>query len=306
MALEEAYSTELDEIIDADVAYDLYWSGKLTDQRKFTCPGDNCGVQVTCACMTIVEQDLKKSPYFTVSEHKDSCSLFGDENHIDYINSCSNSYGSHQIKSKKEKFEFSRPPSHTEGNGSKVPGTVKPTSLSTPRGAGVSSGNNLKRMFSIKSIINRWVDYREAGTVEIKTIDMEREITYKNLFKDNYGLKLENLSDERFIYFSTAYFNKLKNGNGYKIAFRKPFKVDDKNVYPTFFISNDMMENYQIKSLLTKRIKKLANSDDNIGLVFLYSKPYINKSYVNFSIDNLDLLDIRNLDFFEKLKLISN
>nr|MDA3908943.1 hypothetical protein [Sulfurimonas sp.] len=70
----------------------------------------------------------------------------------------------------------------------------------------------------------------------------------------------------------------------------------------SFFISNEMIEKYEIKNLLVKRLEKISKSDKNICVVFIYSKPNLKKQYINFNIDNLDLLEIRYLDFLEEIK----
>ncbi|MCF7495214.1 hypothetical protein L3V35_09145 [Vibrio sp. L5-1] len=39
-SLEEAYSNEYDDIIDAELAYDLFWSGVISSKSAFECPSE--------------------------------------------------------------------------------------------------------------------------------------------------------------------------------------------------------------------------------------------------------------------------
>lgn len=73
-SLQHAFSEELNDVISVDEAYDLFWQGKLTDKRKFQCPGNNCDAKITCACMDTTELKLKQTPNFRVyGGHAQNC-----------------------------------------------------------------------------------------------------------------------------------------------------------------------------------------------------------------------------------------
>lgn len=305
MSLEEAYSLEINQVIDADIAYDLYWSGILTDKQKFICPGDNCEAQVTCACMDIAEQDLRQVPHFRVpnNDHSAKCSLFQDGNNI-------HNKSEHQtdslkiknnIKSNSEIFKFSRPPSHFDKSTNKEGKEKKSIHRSDGNNNTYSSSNNLKKFYSLKAIINRWIKYRKANITDDRFINIERDISYSNLFKGIYHQNVNNLPDEKFIYWGKAFINKLNNDSGYRIQFTEYLKIDDLEIKPSLFISSKMIEDYQVKSLLIKRLEKICSSDKNLGAIFVYSKPIIRNNYINFDIDNLDLIETRYLDFYEQI-----
>lgn len=308
MSIEEAYSLELNKVVDAEIAYDYYWQGKLIDKHQFICPGDNCQAQITCACMDIEEQDLKKNPYFMMPSsqtHSDKCSLYYDEQQISHIEgSSSNSLRVNKNKSSKEKFSFSRPKTDSDIDGSKEPPNTKVNSKSSGNGKGYSKGNNIKRMYSLRPVISNWIKYRQANTLDKNYIDIEREISYKNLFKGIYNLNLDYYLEENLIFYGKAFIDKLKNGN-YKITFLEYFKViiddEEKKIRPSFFISKKMIDNYPIKRLLETRLKKIEENKQNIGSVFIYSKPILKNKYINFKIDSLDLVEIRYLKFYEQI-----
>ncbi len=184
MSIEEAYSLEIDQVIDAEIAYDLYWSGKLKDKQNFICAGDNCQAQITCANMETPEQNLKQVPHFRMPSsqvHSKDCSLFKDEHQINHIGGGSSTLrGSNHIKSKKEKFNFSRPVIDTDIDGSQEPPIIKTTPRSTGSGGGYAQSNNIKRMYSLRPVISNWLKYRKANILDKRYITIEREPKFKS------------------------------------------------------------------------------------------------------------------------------
>ncbi len=303
MGLEEAYSIEINEIIDAERAYDLYWSGKLSNKQSFQCPDEKCKADVTCACMDIAEQSLKQVPHFRiVGEHNIECKLFEDENEIEInVESGHNSIGHNRIKSKEEKFHFSRPnyENDNEGNNGQIINRTSPKKGT--KTTGYNKGENIKRFYSLRPIIINWLNCRKNGELDSRKINFERLISYKDLFKGVFHQKIVFLQKENFIYWGKAFIDPLKDNKGYKINFSEYLESEGEKKRPSFFISNQMIQKYEIKNLLIKRLEKIANSDKNICMVFIYSKPILNKKYINFNIDNLDLLEIRYLDFLKEI-----
>ncbi|MFA6197223.1 MAG: hypothetical protein WC656_11345 [Sulfurimonas sp.] len=304
MGLEEAYSIERNEIIDAERAYDLYWSGQLSDKKAFQCPDEKCNAHVTCACMDIVEQNLKQVPHFRIiSEHSSECTLFDDENKIEYsTENPTNIIGINRTKSKEEKFYFSRPKNSDTNQENTETGINKTSIKKTTNTSGYNQGENIRRFHSLRPIIKNWLNYRKNGILESKNIDFERLISYKDLFKGVYHQDIRFLGKENFIYWGIAFIDSLKNKKGYQVKFTEYLISGELNKRPSFFISNEMIEKYEIKNLLIKRLETISKSDKNRCVVFIYSKPTCKKEYINFNIDNLDLLEIRYLNFFEEIK----
>lgn len=304
MGLEEAYSIERNEIIDAERAYDLYWSGKLSDKKAFQCPDKNCEADVTCACMDIAEQSLKQVPHFRiVGEHSSECKLFEDTNEIEYnVEHGHDSIGQNRAKSKEEKFHFSRP--SYKNNSEDEHGQIinKPLSKKITKTTGYNQGENIKRFYSLRPVIKNWLRYRKNEELESKYINFERLISYKDLFKGVYHQDICYLGKENFIYWGKAFIDSLKSGKGYKVKFAEPLESEGKRIRPSFFVSNQMIEKYEVKNLLIKRLEKIAKSDNHICVVFIYSKPKLSGKYINFDIDNLDLLEIRYIDFLEEIR----
>lgn len=76
MSLDVAYSIEANDFVDPDCAYDLFWSGVITDKRAFVCPAADCSAQVTCANLDKDVQNMKVVPHFKVyGTHSEACGI---------------------------------------------------------------------------------------------------------------------------------------------------------------------------------------------------------------------------------------
>ena len=76
MKVNEAYSLEYNEIIDAEEAYELYSEGMITDKTAFICTGNGCEAQITCTNIDKEKEDMKQLPHFRVyGEHLDGCEM---------------------------------------------------------------------------------------------------------------------------------------------------------------------------------------------------------------------------------------
>ncbi|MGE6995243.1 hypothetical protein ACQKIK_17790 [Pseudomonas sp. NPDC047961] len=66
MSLDVAYSIEVDDYVDPDKAYDLYWAGLIADKQAFLCPGTDCTAQVTCCNIDKDAQNMRVVPHFRI------------------------------------------------------------------------------------------------------------------------------------------------------------------------------------------------------------------------------------------------
>ena len=48
------------------IGHMIYWSGVITDKKKFVCPGSGCTAQVTCANLDEDLQDMKVVPHYRI------------------------------------------------------------------------------------------------------------------------------------------------------------------------------------------------------------------------------------------------
>jgi len=64
MKIEKAYSKDCNEVIDAELAYDYYWNGKIHNNQNFECPSELCDTNITCAKLDKLRQNMKIEPYY--------------------------------------------------------------------------------------------------------------------------------------------------------------------------------------------------------------------------------------------------
>ncbi|HAA13857.1 MAG TPA: hypothetical protein DCE41_20070, partial [Cytophagales bacterium] len=64
--MEFAYSLELEEIMDAEEAYDHYQHQRIRDKTAFECP--NCGARVTTVNLGKLRQEMKRGVHYRLVE----------------------------------------------------------------------------------------------------------------------------------------------------------------------------------------------------------------------------------------------
>lgn len=65
--VELAYSEEINDIVDAIEANELWIEGVLTDKRAFECIDENCCAKITCRNMDTYAYSRKMIPHFIYS-----------------------------------------------------------------------------------------------------------------------------------------------------------------------------------------------------------------------------------------------
>lgn len=296
-----AYSIELNDIIDAEQAYEAFWSGEIRDPSAFKCPDSDCDGQVTCINMEKPENDMLQSPHFRGYHHSNECQLANEKS------SGSPSRGSSSGSGKRSELDellLNRPtaPKSTSTNNQLV--GIGGTSGTT---SGKSTKTYRPKYFTIRSLVSKFVKHRKANEEKGHFIKIENEnISYKDLFIGVYNQNVDKLPKVNRIYWGVAYLDKDDLKDYYTIRFAEAFEKDDKELRPTIFLPEKLIDSYHSK-LIRERIKLYSKIKPPKAIVFIYAKPLPpkekdGKTYVNFKVENLDLLDIRGLEFFEKLK----
>ncbi|WMC12098.1 hypothetical protein PU634_06965 [Oceanimonas pelagia] len=305
MAIDVAFSIEANDYIDPDRAYDLYWSGIITDKKKFICPGTDCTAQVTCANLDEDLQDMKVVPHYRIyGKHSEGCEIFNDKP----LNlKCEDGTSIKEEKRTVDEsivdvFLLERPDSYYDeartdaGNNSqaiKKPGFVRRSKDTRLREAG-SIGN----IYSVRSVVGRYIRYRNDGSIDQRRVNiLGKNIYYRSIFKCIWEQDLDDLPNHPVIYYGWAFVNRLPSGAGYQIKFKKKFKKGDDEYTSTIMIADRLIESYEIKKLVATRLEKIKAQGKPTAFVFVYGEPKENVSkagnkYANFSITNLDMIDI--------------
>lgn len=306
MPLDVAYSLEIEDFIDADKAYEFYWSGLITNKKAFICPGDSCQAQVTCANIDEETQNMRVVPHFRIyGEHGEKCEIF---NKIPLkILEMTSEESSGEKKSVElsvvDSFMLIRPPSYyeTRDKNTNVDGDElkKKINYKSKNLAYTFRQNGfISSVYSVRTIVSRYIRYFSDKSIENRLINISgKSVPYTSFFKLIWEQDLESLPEDSLIYYGWAYIDRYDKG--YKVKFKKGFKNKDGVVLPvSFFISDNLIEKYPIKKLVTKRISSISSMSKPTGFVFIYGTPKLkklattSKEYVNFALYNLDMVDV--------------
>ncbi|WP_337073142.1 hypothetical protein [Aeromonas veronii] len=304
MSLDIAYSTDVNDYIDPDRAYEFYWSGLIKDKRNFICPGTDCVAQVTCANLDEDVQDMKVSPHFRVyGSHSSSCEVFNKTPLKLHYNEASH------IKKERlpidesvvDLFLLERPesyydePSNTPLNQRK---NQKLKTINHSKHTTTQENGSIGAIYSVRAIVGRYIRYKKDKSISHRRVNIQgKDVNYRSIFKCIWEQDLESLPEHPVVYYGWAYINRLKSNHGYQIKFKKPFKKGDEELLSTIMISDRLIDSYKVKKLVTTRLEKIINNEKPLAFVFIYGRPYesISKTgvkYANFSITNLDMIDI--------------
>jgi len=305
LAIDIAFCLEANDYIDPDRAYDLYWSGIITDKKKFICAGVNCIAQVTCANLDGDLQNMKVVPHYrTYGNHSDKCEIYNDlPLNLQYENGTFVKEEKRTIdESVVDTFLLNRPDSYYDET--RTDEWANSRSLKKPEFVRLSNDTRLREtgsignIYSVRSVVGRYIRYKKNGSIDQRRVNISgKDIPYRTIFKCIWEQELENLPAFPVIYYGWAFVNRLPSDTGYQIKFKKKLKKGDDEYTSTIILDDKLIESYKIKKLVITRLKKINAQVKPTAFVFVYAKPKTNvsramKKYANFSITNLDMIDI--------------
>ena len=290
MKIEEAYSEDYGDNIDAETAYDLFWSGTIKNKRNFTCPDPSCNVKITCANLDRPRDQMKVQPYFKyVEPHETECDFYRQ-------------FKDAQVEDPEKKrrrrsgtplddvLHFQRPPSHYEVKRQESTKKVKGTggiegNPKQPREKKKPSQNTKSHRYSISPIVSKYLS-GEAKSLFVM-IDKVR-IPYEKLF---VNIKKEKQYQGNRIYFGKAYVNMI-DAKSYSIQFLDTLEIADLTKKPSIYIRQELIEKSFRKNMFNEMFKRHV-AEKRPVFVFVYSKPTTTGKFINFKIANLDFLDFQ-------------
>jgi len=303
MSLDVAYSLDIDDYIDPDRAYDLFWSGIILDKHNFICPGSNCYAKVTCANLDVERQNMKVTPHYRkFGTHSAECEV--DKNKplkLFYEDGSIATEESTLGISVSEKFILERPDSYYDGEktgGAATKSKIKKVNKGKGKPSFVGERGHIGSIYSVRTMVSRYIKYKKDKTLRFRRINIKgKDVLYQELFKCVWEQDLGSLPQHPVVYYGWAYVDRLKSDDGYRIKFKKNLMYGEKELMATILISDRLIDGYKIKRLVSTRLEKISVLDRPSAYVFVYSNPKINKSkigieYANFKIDNLDFIDI--------------
>lgn len=304
MSLDVAYSIEADDFVDPDRAYDLYWSGVITNKRAFVCPAADCSAQVTCANLDKDVQNMRVVPHFKVyGTHSEACGIAnGAPVELELEPAELDGQERRTVdQSIVDVFKLERPASyydeHAVEPGADVHIAKKRARSTRPYTPKLGESGIVGPIYSVRSVVSRYIRYRSDETLEFRRLNIAgQDVPYASIFKCIWEQDLDDLPDHPIIYYGWAYVDRTKADNGYRIKFKKNFKRGDDSLITSCFVSDAFIENYKLKNLMAVRLSKIAKKDRPTAFVFLYGQPAIRTSnerdYANFDLKNLDMIDV--------------
>ncbi|AXA99973.1 MULTISPECIES: hypothetical protein [Aeromonas] len=314
MSLDVAYSIEVDDYVDPDKAYDLYWAGLIADKQAFLCPGTDCTAQVTCCNIDKDTQNMRVIPHFRIygKNHAKTCEVArGIDYTINYTLLKSKDKEKASIDSSiVDEFIINRPSSYYD---ERLPGS--PEAKNAKKQLMYKGGSLEERLreighsskiYSVRSVVSRRIRYEKDGSLHSRRVNvLGKDVAYKSIMKCIWEQDLEKLPEYPVIYYGWAYIDRLSSNQGYRIKFKKKLKFGQKMLDATIIIFDSLIDSYKIKKLVSTRLTKIVSGSKQ-AFVFVYGKPEINQSkqtdkvYANFKITNLDMIDVNHESPFPK------
>lgn len=304
MSIDVAYSTEIDEFLDPEKAYELYWAEIITDKRSFVCPGTSCKAQTTCCNIDKDRLDQKVVPHFRVygKDHSDECEVFNGKPLTYKYEDAKGKKSPNTIKAESivDEFLLERPDSYYDKRDDKKKNKPKNTvrksigtrSVVEEREIGLTG-----KLYSVRSIVTRYARYKKEGKLRDRKLNIKgHDIFYTSLFKCIWEQDIDDLPEKPSIYYGWAYIDRLPSDYGYRIKFKKPLIVDGEDTSCTIMIADRLINDYPVRKLVSTRLEKATKEGNSSAFVFVYGKPVRNKGkntmYANINISNLDYIEI--------------
>lgn len=315
MSLDVAYSIEVDDYVDPDKAYDLYWAGLIADKQAFLCPGTDCTAQVTCCNIDKDAQSMRVVPHFRIygKNHAETCEVArGVDYAINYVLRKNKNKEKESIdKSIVDEFILKRPDSYYDERLPGSPETKKAKKQLMYKGGSLEERLReigcSSKIYSVRSVVSRYIRYEKDGSLRSRRVNvLGKDATYTSIMKCVWEQDLEKLPEYPVIYYGWAHVDRLSSDQGYRIKFKKQLKFGEKTLDATIMIFDNLIDSYKIKKLVSTRLAKIVSGSKK-AFVFVYGKPEANQSkktgkeYANFKITNLDMIDVNHDSPFPKL-----
>lgn len=307
MKVEEAYSTDYCGTVDAEKAYDLFWSGTIKNKKNFECPDPNCEAQITCANLDKVRDKMKNVLHFKAyGLHSSKCNVVSDKIKVtreqDIIDSGEprKSY----IESETDILLLKRPKQH-----SRIVNIL--TNVSVIENNAIKSKikqnyfSNSKRdpeYSTIKPLVSKFEEYLLKGHLYKHFIKIsDYKLSYKSMFIEVNNQEFNTFSKYPRIYYGEAIIIKART-NDYRIRFINQINHQGKSYNPEVYINESLLNKHYMRRYWKNLLDEIVLLKNNV-LFYVYCKPGFNEStksnvtttYLNFKSNSLDYLEFKHL-----------
>ncbi len=312
MATELAFSTEFNDTINAERAYELYWANVIADKRAFLCPGyeSGCPAKYTCANMDTEQLQLKQVPHFRNQNdsqpHMDGCTYVAA---LEVRGGGGDSRPSEVGQPAPDRFLLARPAGHFDVRQSTATGAGPGAGGGSSSGESGGTRSRRTQFYSLAALVSRWLKARrdDVDDTMIVSAGTQESMSYREMF-ENFFDKRPHLSGNTRVYWSKAWIR--KTDDGFKINFCESVaslagEMLEEPIRPTAMIWNSVLAASEMKSLHAKRLQRFAERKAPC-VVFLYGAPVLQEkksgTYLNFEVKSLDLVDVQDTDIFDRIR----
>ncbi|UDB46119.1 hypothetical protein [Bacillus safensis] len=221
--IEEAYSLEYFDVIDAEKAYELFWDGLIKDKRKFKCPG--CNLKITAANIDKERTEMKNTPHFrSYGVHDFECSYEFEKEM--QSKSADNRENKKQLTIAKQvdSLFLERPKNHQFVNQSM---NVKSSLNDNDKEISLKNNSihkNYQRKsssyYSIKPLVSKFIKYKKENKLTENFINIKGySISYADFFTDLTEVNLSNINKYKRVYYGDGEIVRSRKNKGDYIIF---------------------------------------------------------------------------------------
>ncbi len=304
--VEFAYSLEINDIVDAMEANELWIEGILNDKRAFECIDENCEAKITCKNMDTFAYDRKVIPHFIMANrenmHSASCELYKEYVKKESIRGKSKNERKTYNIGRNVCFHMERPENHRiikhtfSGEGSKNEQDIKRKMKRTSE----RRKNRNSNYYWLNSLIGYYIASYKEGTIHQNTVDIDfgknkkYNYTLNKLFKRiKKEIETTDADKRHYVYYGKGKVFSRKDG-GYDLVFYEQFLDSDKKV--KCVISKNLIENCQYGRI--NKINILETAKGKERFIYVLSSKNISETYekIYLNVNNLDCIAISEID----------
>lgn len=295
--LEEAYSLEFEDVIDAEKAYELFWDGAISDKRGFECTDPNCDAQVTCVNIDKKRAEMKQTPHFKYyGEHSDKCEVIKEFNKVKEDRNRKEKRNSMKyIDDGVDIFSFDRP--NRDGIIAKTKDTTKKEDKSEIKERikkeYKSSGSRNVTYYSIKPLISKFEKYSSENTLYNHFINIKGyKVSYEKMFLSINDADINTVPKYFRIYYGIGKVVKVKNNDkDFMVFFSNGF--GNKEITTSIYISSKVIDKHYRKNKWREELEYLTGVKDKKIMFFINTKPDKREKMIYLPILNMDFIDYR-------------
>lgn len=286
MKLEKAYSIEIDKIVSASEADSYYQKGEISSKFAFTCPGDNCNAQVTCANLDKPVIKRIRSPYYLiVGACCDGCEI----NRAIEAENRRRGVG-RDIYSKNEvgiygAVRLDVTPLSNKRSSGYVDSGDDGFDIAWGKSSSVDSGSKRKNQPKrrLSSLVSAFIN-KEDLNIQVPN---EGVMPILDFFIDVRDKEIVDLDDGYRVYYGKAWVN--KSDKGYIIRFKDTMKCGDIISSPSFFVPLRFFEESSFGDFNLNFMDVLANKKLKDVYILCEVAPYlVKKKYINLMLKGLE------------------